>query len=387
MSDHGFWAVQSLVTEPGPAAAAIDRLPSDLGALRAASQQLVFHYWADGDYAANGIAPERISEIDTRYAAAMFARLGELADLPLSAAREPRQRLVGCCRDFTVLFVAMARHKWIPSRARVGFARYFFDGWLIDHEIAEVWDGSAERWRLVEPEIDDGHTDPVDGASFDALDVPPDRFLTAPRAWQLARSGAVDPERFVVDPGLEIPATRGLPQLRRNLVRDLAALNKTEMLLWEDWGVLDSHAAPGPGELPVLDELATLTGQPSPPLGSCNDCSDSTSSHAGRHPATQRVRLTVKQVHRELVLHFAEPGGIGGTTTTGSSLPRSLGPWRSRAGDAWAAAAAGRPSASAVPAGPVPAAAGIRMSVMRSQAGRRMTGWPCYRRGGQARSR
>jgi len=160
----------------------------------------------------------------------------------------------------------MARHKGIPSRARVGFARYFFDGWLIDHEIAEVWDGSAERWRLVEPEIDDGHADPVDGASFDALDVPPDRFLTAPRAWQLARSGAVDPERFVVNPGLEIPATRGLSQLRRNLVRDLAALNKSEMLLWEDWGVLDSHTAPGPGELPVLDELATLTGQPSPPL-------------------------------------------------------------------------------------------------------------------------
>ena len=76
VSDHGFWAAQSLVTEPGPASAAIDRLPSDLGALRAASQQLVFHYWADGDYAANGIEPERISEIDTRYAAAMFARLG-----------------------------------------------------------------------------------------------------------------------------------------------------------------------------------------------------------------------------------------------------------------------------------------------------------------------
>jgi hypothetical protein len=100
VSDHEFWAVQSLVTEPGPAAAAIDQLPSELGALRAASQQLVFHYWADGDYAANGIEPERISEIDTRYAAAMFARLGELADLPLFAARRPRQRLVGCRRDF-----------------------------------------------------------------------------------------------------------------------------------------------------------------------------------------------------------------------------------------------------------------------------------------------
>ena len=96
--------------------------------------------------------------------------------------------------------------------------------------------------------------------------MPPDRFLTAPRAWQLARSGAVDPERFVTDPDLEIPATRGWPQLRHNLVHDLAALNKTEMLLWEDWGAPDSRTPPGPGELPVLDELATLTGQPSPPL-------------------------------------------------------------------------------------------------------------------------
>jgi hypothetical protein len=265
VGDHGFWAVQSLVTEPGPAAAAIDRLPPDLGVLRAVSRQLVFHYWADGDYAANGIAPERIGEIDTRYAAAMFARLAELADLPLSASRQPRQRLLGCCRDFTVLFVAMARHKGIPSRARVGFASYFFDGWLLDHEIAEVWDASAERWRLVEPEIDDDHTSPADGASFDALDVPADRFLTAPRAWQLARSGAVDPERFVTDPDLEIPATRGWPQLRHSLVHDLAALNKAEMLLWERWGV-DSHTPPGPGQLPVLDELASLTAQPCPPL-------------------------------------------------------------------------------------------------------------------------
>jgi hypothetical protein len=70
----------------------------------------------------------------------------------------------------------------------------------------------------------------------------------------------------VVSPSLEIPTTRGLPQLRRNLIRDLAALSKAEMLLWEDWGVQDSRTPPGPGELPVLDELATLTGQPSPPL-------------------------------------------------------------------------------------------------------------------------
>ena len=38
------------------------------------------------------------------------------------------------------------------------------------------------------------------------------------------------------------------------------------MLLWEDWGAPGSRTPPAPGELPVLDELATLTGQPSPPL-------------------------------------------------------------------------------------------------------------------------
>ena len=91
--------------------------------------------------------------------------------------------------------------------------------------------------------------------------MPADRFLTAPRAWQLARSGAIDPERFITPPGLEI-----WTWLRHNLVHDLAALNKTEMLLWEDWGVPGSRTPPGPGELPVLDELAILTGQPSPPL-------------------------------------------------------------------------------------------------------------------------
>jgi hypothetical protein len=59
----------------------------------------------------------------------------------------------------------MARHKGIPSRARVGVAGYFFDGWLIDHEIAEVWDGSAERWRLVELVIDENHADPPAGSA------------------------------------------------------------------------------------------------------------------------------------------------------------------------------------------------------------------------------
>ena len=60
-----------------------------------------------------------------------------------------------------------------------------------------------------------------------------------------------------------------------------------------------------------------------------NTWPDGTSSLVWHHPATPRPRLTVKQIHRELVLDFADPGGIGTTTTTiiGSSVPRSPGPW------------------------------------------------------------
>lgn len=152
----------------------------------------------------------------------MFARLGELADRPLSAARHPRERLVGCCRDFTVLFLAMARRKGIPVRARVGFAGYFADGWLIDHVITEVWDGSAQRWRLVEPEIADGHTDPADGASFDPLDVPVERFLTAPRAIRSAyrRPGFVVPDTVTMfSPArTDVPAVVDVSAVARSAV-------------------------------------------------------------------------------------------------------------------------------------------------------------------------
>ncbi len=69
--------------------------------------------------------------------------------------------------------------------------------------------------------------------------MPPDRFIVAPRAWLVCRAGAADPERFVVDPGLALPQTRGWPYLVHNLLHDLAALTKQEMVLWDSWGVAE----------------------------------------------------------------------------------------------------------------------------------------------------
>jgi transglutaminase-like putative cysteine protease len=167
-------------------------------------QGLVVHYRL-GHLFDLEIPEERLPEIDTRYAEPMLARIVELEEGSLAEERRPEKRLVGCCRDFTVLFVAMARHLGIPARARVGFADYFVPGFNVDHEVAEVWNPGEQRWRLVDSEIEG----PPIGARFDPTDVPRERFIVGGLAWRMCRDGRADPETFLVDPELEIEDTRG----------------------------------------------------------------------------------------------------------------------------------------------------------------------------------
>lgn len=258
------WARQSAVTDPGTAAGAIDALPADLAVLREAGSQLVFHYRAGGDFAERGVPAERMAETNTRYADAMLALTLERGEPALGRDRQAADRVVGCCRDATVLFLALARHKGIPARARVGFAAYFHPGWLVDHVVAEVWDDRNGRWRLVDPEMSGGWTPEVNGRPVDWLDLADDQFVTGPRAWQAARAGNSDPERHVVAPDLDVPVLRGWPYLAHNAIHDLAALNRTEMLLWDAWGMQLGHG-PGPvaeADCAVLDEICALTADP-----------------------------------------------------------------------------------------------------------------------------
>ena len=265
-ADAAYYSAQSRITDPGRFADWAAGVPGDLSAIRKAARQQVFHYRAGGDYAENGIEPGRITEIDTRYAERMLARLAELADQPLAKDRAPGQRIVGCCRDFTVLFLAIARQHGIPARARVGFAGYFEPGWWLDHVVAEVWDAGQRRWRLVDPELGDDHTDPTDGAPVDPEDIPGSKFLAGPYAWQQCRAGTAAADQFVVHPTVNIPGTKGWPYLRHNLILDLAALNRHEMLLWDYWGLDELDGEPSPGQLAVLDEAAAVTGASDTPL-------------------------------------------------------------------------------------------------------------------------
>lgn len=262
MAACSYYATQSPVTDPGAMTWWLADLPADLDGLRRVARDLVIHYRAE-DPAAHGIPIARMAEIDTRYAESMLHRLHELAAQPLTTARQPAQRLVGCCRDFTVLFLTFARHQGLPARARVGFATYFVPDFYVDHEIAEVWNATEGRWRLVDAELSDDHVDPTNGEPLDGLDVSRDRFLTGGNAWLACRQGQADPERFVVDPGLAMPTTRSWPQVRNNLIHDLAALNKVETLLWDSWGVIERDTLSA-AEEGLLDDVARATAAGDP---------------------------------------------------------------------------------------------------------------------------
>lgn len=258
----GYYRDHSPFTDPGGEAGWVDGVPADLATLHRVAHGLVFHYRANGDLGHHGFGRDRLGEIDLRYADLQLARLRELADGPIDAPRAPTQRILGCCRDSAVLFTSLARQAGLPARVRVGFAGYFEAGWYLDHVVAEVWDAADQRWRLVDPDLDPSHTDPSDGGIVNVLDVPRDRFLVGPSAWQLARDGGADPERFVVAPDLDLPFLRGLPYLAHNLVFDLAALNRVELLLWDRWGLLLDEAGPDEPVQARLDGLAEALNQP-----------------------------------------------------------------------------------------------------------------------------
>jgi Transglutaminase-like superfamily len=248
-----YYASHGRITDPGPQAATFAGLPANIRALTRVVQGLIFHYFADEAIFGWRPPKDRLSEIDTRQVSAMLARLTALDSRPLTEARPPERRLIGCCRDFTVLLCAMARHHGIPVRARVGFARYFVPDFHVDHEIVEWWDSGEHRWRLVDAQISEQHVAHY-RIRFDPFDVPRDQFIVGGRAWQLCRTGAADPQTFGLDP--DRPEPRGISFVRGHVIQDLAALNKKELLLWDVWGLMQAALDAG---LALVDEVAERT--------------------------------------------------------------------------------------------------------------------------------
>jgi hypothetical protein len=253
--------VPAYYAQPGPlttlpSTPAIDTLLAGLPAsipdvVRAVQGNLLHIFWTER-YGVQ-LSDERRAEVQIRPAAEMLDRIYAVDPSPLTVTRPVERRLVGNCRDFSTLTVALLRHMGIPARARCGFGVYFLPDHYEDHWVVEYWHADQARWVMLDAQLDRFQQDAMN-ISFDTLDMPPGQFITGGRAWQMCRHEGADPDTF------GIFDMHGLWFIVGNMVRDIAALNKVELLPWDSWGLLTAEGDDFSDEmLAYLDRVAALT--------------------------------------------------------------------------------------------------------------------------------
>ncbi|HVM97801.1 MAG TPA: transglutaminase-like domain-containing protein [Candidatus Acidoferrales bacterium] len=247
-----YYAKSGFMTDPGRHAAAFGAMPRDIAALCEIVQGLLLHiFWAP----AYGFKPptEREDEVQLRSVAEMLDRALVIDPQALTVARPPARRLLGNCRHFSTLVCAILRHQGVPARARCGFGAYFNRGTFEDHWVCEYWNHRQGRWTLVDAQLDAKQRQ-ILNLPFDPLDVPRDQFIVAGRGWTACRRGESDPMLY------GIFDMRGLWFIRGNVVRDIASLNRVELLPWDGWGLMakkDSES--GAEDTALLDRCAALS--------------------------------------------------------------------------------------------------------------------------------
>lgn len=262
----GAWRLPVAMTDAGGRAALLDGLPQDVDGLARIVQGLLIHQHIAPAYGIS-LSADQHAQAHLRGVEQMLDCIVRQDSRPLPQARPPAERVVGVCRHFTLLHVAMLRRQGIAARARCGFAAYFENGRFVDHWVTEYWHDRQGRWILVDAQLDRRQRE-LFGIAFDPLDVPREQFLVAGDAWRLCRAGKADPGTFGI---LDM---HGLWFIAGNVIRDVAALNNREMLPWDVWGGMgrtDDEI-----DMAFIDGLAGLSQTPDRHAGDLGDaCRDS----------------------------------------------------------------------------------------------------------------
>lgn len=240
-------ARHSPFSDPGPHRGLVAAIAPEPGPIHRAVTSTITHYRASGPPTA-----EQLADVDRRWTSAILDAATERADGPLDAERAPASRVGGCCRDHSLLAVSILREHGRAARTRLGFASYFEPGFRHDHVVVEHrHDG---RWVRFDPELD------AAAYAFDVHDLPTGRgapFETAAEAWLAHRSGETDLASYGVAPGH--PVT-GPWIVHGYVIGDLAHRMRTELLLWDGWGVMAPPDEPiGRDSLELADRIARLT--------------------------------------------------------------------------------------------------------------------------------
>ena len=272
------------ISDAGARAALLDGLPRDVAGLARVVQGLLIHEHIAPAYGVE-LSAEQHAQAHVRRVEKILDCIARHDGRPLPQARAAGERIVGICRHFTLLHVAMLRHQGMAARARCGFAAYFEKGKFLDHWVTEYWNDGQMRWVLADAQLDQRQRE-LFGIAFDPLDVPREQFLVAGDAWRLCRDGKADPKAFGI---LDM---HGLWFIASNVIRDVAALNSHEMLPWDVWGGMPQRDAEI--DRPFIDRLA--------------ECSHAPDRHFGDLRAAYKdERVTVPGTVFNAMLNRADP--------------------------------------------------------------------------------
>jgi hypothetical protein len=252
MTHLNYYSQFGRMTDPGPFADLYVDLPTDLPSLVKVVQGLIIHvFWAER-YGVT-LSADRQAEVQLRTMERRLAQTLKLDSNPLTVARLNEQKIVGNCRDFSVTLASLLQSKGIPARPRCGFGAYFMPNHFEDHWVCEYWNEQEGRWVLVDAQLDELQRNILQ-ISFNTLDVPRDQFIVGGAAWQMCRRGQANSEQF------GIFDMNGIDFVKGDFVRDVASLNKMELLPWDCWGfIFEEYGALPPEDLSLLDRLADLT--------------------------------------------------------------------------------------------------------------------------------
>lgn len=255
MRAQDFFLANGPMNGPGDASPTLRDLPHGIQSLCEIVQGVLIHRDIAPWLYELKLSSERRDVANIRPVARMIEEIERCNGKPLRETREPAERMPCVCWHFSSFVAAILREQGVPARARCGFGTYFNPGRFEDHWVAEYWNAAERRWVLVDAQLDDVQQSTF-RVDFDPTDVPHDRFILAGDAWQQCRRGRADPNLF----GLSIIKEQGLWWIAQNLIRDLASLNRVEMLPWDVWGMMPGSSDTIPDEdRTFLDQIAALT--------------------------------------------------------------------------------------------------------------------------------
>lgn len=244
------YAAHSEFSDPGTHACRLRQVRTDPVSLHEMVTDVVVHYRS------RQLTPEQRIDVDRRWISGILdAAAQSRPDDPL-AARPDETKVAGCCRDHSLLAVAVLREHGIPARTRLGFADYLgTPGFHHDHVVVERRDG--DRWVRFDPELENADH------AFDTHDIPTGEgapFATAAEIWLAHRAGRLDARRFGATP--DSPLLSGVGFVHRYVLADLAHQQRCELVLWDAWGAMATFGAePDQAAVALTDEIAELTVQ------------------------------------------------------------------------------------------------------------------------------